>query len=84
MQLILQRIYQSISGEVNLQTWLRCYQYGRQTMLCQTRLENANSVSEKHFLVTTLKSGILLQQFSFTLPVMITASSVKHMSAEKA
>lgn len=45
--------------------------------------ENASSVSEKHFPVTTLKSGILLQQFSFTLPAMITASSVKHMSAEK-
>lgn len=47
--------------------------------------ENANSVPETHLFfppsVTTLKSNILVQLFSFTLPARITASSVKHMSA---
>lgn len=45
--------------------------------------ENANSVSERQlffFPVATLKSNILVQLFSFTLPARITASSVKHMS----
>lgn len=35
------------------------------------------------FTVTTLKNSKLRQLFSFTLPAMITASSVKHMLAEK-
>lgn len=46
-------------------------------------LKMPNLYLKSIFPVTTLKSGILLQQFSFTLPAMITASSVKHMSAEK-
>lgn len=33
--------------------------------------------------ITTLKNSILLQIFAFTLPAMITASSVKHMLAAK-
>lgn len=33
--------------------------------------------------ITTLKNSILLQLFSFTLPAMIAASSVKHMLAAK-
>lgn len=43
---------------LNSQTWRGCYQHGRKNNVVayQTRLENANSVSEKHFPVTTLKS----------------------------
>lgn len=65
-QLILRRIYQGFPGVNIEQTWLRSYLYGRQTLACQTGLKNANSVFEKHFPVTTLKSGILLQQFFHT------------------
>lgn len=46
--------------------------------------KNTSPVSENHLPpITTLKSSILLQRFSFTLPAMITASRVKHMSAAK-
>lgn len=77
-QLILQRIHHSVSEDI-----LGFTVISMEDKHCRVRqeLENAKSVFEKHFPVTTLKSGILLQQFSFTLPAMITASSVKHMSA---
>lgn len=75
-----EKIYQSISGVKNVRSWLHSHQHGTQTVLRQTRLENANAAFEKHFPVTTLKGGILSQQFSFTLAAMITASSVTHMS----
>lgn len=66
-----------------MQTWLgRPRSAGDERCCVRRDFENANSVSERQlfFPVATLKSNILVQLFSFTLPARITASSVKHMS----